>query len=80
MEAVAITNTSTKLIIEIDKTRSNPEQINDTLAFLEREFLDTSHIPQASAEEQAEIEAWLDSIPLEERSKSEVSYVVALDV
>ncbi len=80
MEAVAITNTSTKLIIEIDKARSNSEQINDTLAFLEREFLDMSHIPQASLEEQADIEAWLRSIPLEERDKSEVSYIVALDV
>lgn len=79
MDAVAITHTSGKLIIEIDKTHSSEQQIKHTLAFLEREFLDTSHIPQASPEEQAEIEAWLESIPQEER-ESDVSYIVPLGV
>jgi hypothetical protein len=79
MEAFAITNTDTKLVIEIDKTLSSPQQIKDTLTFLEQAFLDTSHIPQASPEEQADIEQWLASIPMEEREPALAS-VVSLGV
>jgi hypothetical protein len=67
MEFIAITDTPTKLVIEIDKIHYSPHQIKETLDFLQRTLASASSIPQATSEEQAEIEAWLESIPNDEK-------------